>query len=437
VRSALGIRAVVVVAFAVAAAAGGCTRIIDAVTPKDCALDPAAADCGPTSWPTADHGANSDPWLVSHRSVITEMRPRVLVLNFQNGRSADDARATAQRQVDAVAEGSRYHAYADPSALPFIRYEIAKVVNLTDTTTPSGWLNPSSTRLPTAPTGEFDVLALFSSTFAALYGFPDPNTPTRPLSLCELFERGIINEVWIQDGEAGPRRAPLSLERKQSYDGTETAVPGSFAPNAGGRDPLDDIICGVTVRFAHLDAVRGPGCDLEVRGWEIEAMWAALPSLRADALAFLNRDFDTRFGAPFREWGMICDQAAGIPCVNYPTPTRAQGTLANGTPWSIDPFLQGCGSTEFPPNARWRGDITMNNTMVQSRCEHFGLRDGPDGNDAYELYSAAKVATLEQMFPDCGGGWQIYWRQSIPGFGNHARNADGTPMKNWWPLLFY
>jgi hypothetical protein len=428
------IRAVVVAALA---AGGGCTRIIDAVTPKDCALDPAADDCGPTTWPTADHGANSDPWLVSHRSVITEMRPRVLVLNFQNGRTVDDARATAARQVAAVAEGSRYHAYADPGALPFIRYEIAKVVNLTDTTPPSGWPNPSSTLLPTAPTGEFDVLALFSSTFAALYGFPDPDMPARALSLCELFERGIINEVWIQDGEAGVRRAPLSMERKQSYDAAETAVPGSFAPNAGGRAPLDDIICGVTVRFAHLDAVRGPGCDLEVRGWEIEAMWAALPSLRADALAFLNRDFDTRFTAPFREWGMICTQAAGIPCVTYPTPTRAEGTLANGTPWNIDPFLQGCGSTEFPPNARWRGDITMNNTMVQSRCEHFGLRDGPDGNDAYELYTAAKVAALETMFPDCGGGWQIYWRQSIPGFGNRARNADGTPMKNWWPLLFY
>ena len=241
------------------------------------------------------------------------MRPRVLVLNFQNGRSVDDARATAARQVAAVAEGSRYHGYSDPAAPPFIRYEIAKVVNITDTTPPSGWPNPSSTRLPTAPTGEFDVLALFSSTFAALYGFPDPNTPTRALSLCELFERGIINEVWIQDGEAGVRRAPLSLERKQSYDATETAVPGSFAPNAGGRDPLDDIICGVTVRFAHLDAVRGPGCDLEVRGWEIEAMWAALPSLRADALAFLNRDFDTRFGAPFREWGMICIRRRAYP----------------------------------------------------------------------------------------------------------------------------
>jgi hypothetical protein len=29
------------------------------------------------------------------------------------------------------------------------------------------------------------------------------------------------------------------------------------------------------------------------------------------------------------------------------------------------------------------------------------------------------------------------WGQSIPGLGNRARNADGTAMKHWWPLLFY
>ena len=417
-------------------AAGGCTRVIDAVTLEDCTRAPQSPGCGPSAWPTAGHSANSDPWLVGHRGVITELHPRVLVLNFQNGVSADSARQTAQRQVTAIAEGSRYHAYLDATAPAFLRYEIAKVVQLTDGTPPSGWPNPSSTLLPTAPTGEFDPLALFSAQFAALYGFPDPNDPSRSRSLCELFEQGIVNEVWIQDGEAGVRRAPLSLERKQSYDAAESAVPGSFAPNAGGGGRLDDIICRVTVRLAHLDAARGPGCDLEVRGWGIESMWDALPSLRADALAFLNRDFDTRFGAPFDSWAAICDQR-GTPCVDYPTVTSARGTLPNGTPWSISPFLQGCGSSRFAPNATAWGDDDNPTSTVQSRCEHFGLRDAPAGGDAYETYTTAKVATLDQMFPDCGGGWQIYWRQSVPGYGTRAIAADGTPMKNWWPLLFY
>jgi hypothetical protein len=369
--------------------------------------------------------------------VITEMRPRVLVLNFQNGVSVDSARATAQRQVDAIAEGSRYHGYSDASAPPFLRYEITKVVNLTDVTPPSGWPNPSSTKLPTTATGDFDVPALFSEPYTAMYGFMDPKDPTRSLSLCELFEQGQINEVWIRDGEPGPlRRAPLSLERKQNYDATETAVPGSVAPNAGGGGSLANITCGVSVRFAHLDAARGPGCDLEVRGWEIEEMWVALPSLSADARAFLNRDFDTRFNVPFDGWDSICDRA-NLNCVAYPTPTSARATDLNGTPWTISPFLQGCGSTTFPPNATHYGDNNNGTTTVNSRCEHFGLRDGPDLNDAYEPYTFAKAAAYDQMFPDCGGGWQIYWRQSVPGLGTRAVNNDSSPMKNWWPLLFY
>jgi hypothetical protein len=152
---------VLAAAAATAIAAGaGCTRVIDAVSLQDCTQDPNAPDCGPSSWPTTSHGANSDPWLVSHRSVITQMRPRVLVLNFQNGVSLDSAKATAMRQVNAIAEGSRYHAYSDASAPVFLQYEIAKVVNLTDATPPSGWANPSSTRLPTTSTGTFDVAVL-------------------------------------------------------------------------------------------------------------------------------------------------------------------------------------------------------------------------------------------------------------------------------------
>ena len=37
----------------------------------------------------------------------------------------------------------------------------------------------------------------------------------------------------------------------------------------------------------------------------------------------------------------------------------------------------------------------------------------------------------------CTAGWQIYWRQSMPGYQNKAKATDGTPMKNWWPMLFY
>jgi hypothetical protein len=418
-----------------AIAAAGCSRSVDAVRPLDCAAGGGAPSCAPTAWPTADHGANSDPWLVVHHDVITQMSPRVLVLNFDDGASSEQALQTAQREAAAIAEGSRYHGYADSAAPPFLQYQILKVVDLTDHPAPAGWTNPSSTLLPTTATGEFDPTALFTSRFSDSFGFADPAAPSRSLSLCQLFEQGIVNEVWIEDGEAGARRAPLNVERKQAYDQDGQAIAGMFLPYVGGGGSLDQILCDVTVRMAHLDPARGPGCDLQVRGWGIEGMWDALPAAADDAHAFLNADFESRFGAPFRSFADICDQA-GDPCVSYPGPMAAAGTYADGTAWQIAPFTQGCGSSRFPPNARSRGDF-VNPGAVDARCAGFGLGGGPGGGDVYAPYTAATVATQDSAYPDCGGGWQIYWRQSMPGFGNQALGAGGRPIKNWWPYLFY
>jgi len=411
-----------------------CSRSVDAVRAIACLPDSGDPSCAPTPWPTTAHSANSDPWLITHHQVLTQLRPRVLVLNFDNGASSSDVLATAQAQAAAIAEGSRYHGYADSSAMPFVQPQV-KVVDLTDHPPPAGWTNPSSTLLPTTSTGEFDPTALFSARFSSAYGISDPTTPSRALSLCELFEQGDVNEVWIEDGEAGIRRAPLNVERKQVYDQAGQPVPGMFMSDAGGGGTLD-ILCDVTVRMAHLDPARGPGCDLQVRGWGLESMWAALPAPDAvDARAFLNADFKSRFGVQFDSFGEICDQA-GDPCVGYPDAMTAAGSYADGTGWRIAPFTQGCGSSRFPPNARARGEFT-NAGAVDSRCAGFGLGGGSGGADAYAPYSAATVATQESAFPDCGGGWQIYWRQSMPGAGNQAHGAGNRPIKNWWPFLYY
>jgi len=431
------------VAAAACALSGGawqlsCMRVVDAVQPEGCAAQSSAQGCSPTTWPTDGHGANSDPWIVTHHDAITQMSPRVLVLNFYNAVTADGVRQTAERQAAAIAEGSRYHGYADRAAPVFLNYQVFKVVDLADRPPMPGSNNPSSSLLPVTMTANgsfaFDPTALFTARFTDLYGVPDKVTPSRSLSLCELFEQGVINEVWIEDGESGPRHAPFNVERKQVYDVQNLAVPGSFLPCVGGGGCLRDVACNVTVRMAHLDPARGPGCDLEVRGWGVEGMWDALPSFAVEANAFLNRDFRTRFGAPFDGWENICDEG-GTPCVMYPSPTSARG-MFNGVVWTINPFVQGCGNTKFAPNSRWRYDYGSS-IPVQSRCEHFGLHDGATGDDTLEPYTADKIAAADQAVPDCGGGWQIYWRQSLPGLGNHATTATGLPLRNWWPLLFY
>src|SRR5581483_3992763 len=145
-------------------------------------------------------------------------------------------------------------------------------------------------------------------------------------------------------------------------------------------------------------------------------MWDAVPAMSADASAFLNKDFDTRFGVGFNSWSAICGPSGStVPCVAYPTPGSAMSTPTDGTTWAINPFLQGCGSSQFPSNATFRGDFA-DAMPVQARCQHFGLRDGANGTDEYELYTASTSAGEPFADPSCGGGWQIYWRQSMPGY---------------------
>lgn len=425
---------------ALAVAGAACSRVIEVVHSEDCSARPSDPDCQPTAWPTPGHSANSDPWIVSHHDSITQMSPNVMVLNFANGVTPDAARATAQRQVYGIGEGSRYHGYANPQAPIFLNYQISRVIDLTDKTVPAGWTNPSSTQLPVTPTGDFDPLALFSARYSAAYGFQDPTTPSRFLSLCEAFEQGMINEVWIEDGEVGIRRVPLNAERKQIYDGSNHARPGMFDGCVSDDCSLQEVSCRVTVRMAHLDPGRGPGCDLEVRGWGIEGMFDALPAYAPAAATFLNHDFATRFGVQFGSLENLCD-STGATCVAYPMPTTATGTYANGIPWTINSFSSACGSPDFPPNARkrwdWGSAPTPNLTPVMSNCEHFGLGDGINGADAQETYTSDKVAAVDKTYSDCGGGWQIYWRQNIPGLNNQAKTSYGAPMRNWWPLLFY
>jgi hypothetical protein len=107
----------------------------------------------------------------------------------------------------------------------------------------------------------------------------------------------------------------------------------------------------------------------------------------------------------------------------------------DGGTGTFNPFDQGCGNVHFPPNATEQYDYG-NATAVQADCEHFGLHDGPQGQDVKDTYTATTVAALEGRFPECGGGWLVYWYQSFPGLTNHA-TWGAAPIKNWWPYLFY
>ena len=65
------------------------------------------------------------------------------------------------------------------------------------------------------------------------------------------------------------------------------------------------------------------------------------------------------------------------------------------------------------------------------------MRKIPADKDEPRAFSREKFERYQSVAPDCMGPWLVYWFQSMPGLNNRCIDADGKPMKNWWPFLFY
>src|SRR6266699_2858861 len=90
-----------------------------------------------TVWPNSVSKANSDEWLVRNHDRIRQMQPRLLVLNFANGVGAEKAKTKVDSLIAALKESSRYHGFENPQAPAFLDYQVEKLVDLTDSSTPA------------------------------------------------------------------------------------------------------------------------------------------------------------------------------------------------------------------------------------------------------------------------------------------------------------
>jgi hypothetical protein len=435
-------------------------------------------------WPNVFSSANSDPWIVQHHDDLGEMHPRVLSLNFADQEDRADAQGLSVSQLwqsdvanlmAALNESSRYRGYRDPGAPPFLQYTLAKSVDFGDQgQAPPGWNHRNSSKLPVdcdpSRWYRFDYSQLFDSTFAQAYGFPDPANPGQYLDLCQLFQRGIVNEVWVYyngrsdggvsqegvhdpfalytcpDGSLMPEGAPGSgnlpgqpelTESKQMYDANQNALAGQFNACSGNgclttADAAAAKACGVSVKIMGYSS-ESPMNALHnlAHGWDQGTMLGAVPYLVPNLRHFLNMDYDTRFGAPFSS----C-YAMGGTTFSYPTTNTANYSgLFNGT---MSPYDQGCGNAHCPPNFGSQYDYGLATPVLES-CEHYGLHDGPGGADLEDVYTYPRAQQLYQSLPAWSTGveWFLYMRQSFPGLDNPAYDTAGVPMKNWWPFLFY
>jgi hypothetical protein len=397
-------------------------------------------------WPNPASHTNGDAWLREHHDRIALLQPKVLVLVADNNANLDKVNEFVKQAIYATAEGSRYHGYSDKKAKVQLLYQVFKTVDLRDHAT-TQWPAIWPVHIDHKGRPQFDYEGLWSAEMAAAIGVHDPHDPAKFLNVRELFEHGLINEVWMvypeRDGSpaTGVAGAFETTARVQVYDASGNPVPGKFR-NCGGNgcfSPGADGQSSVTMRFAELNVGLGVGCFVHAtgHGWDT-GLWRAVPQFDLASARFFNRSLKLE-GLPMDSLYDGCPNAVAGDCWEYPNDhTLTNGPLTKGlAAFKDDHWGYGCGSVHFPPNGRYNDDF-QDDKKVLSTCENYGLKNGPDGKDLRTPFRADTIIRdYENIWGDCGGGWQIYMRQNFPGFGSKAKNEDGTPMKSWWPYLFY
>jgi hypothetical protein len=425
-------------------------------------------------WPNPCSSANSDPWISEHHDQIVQEHPVALLIDFANtmtdylGTNAPAGydintvvQPLIQAHVSAFEVASMYHGYADGNAPRLKTYSVIKIVDARD----NGG-NGTSKLLPLNPDGtSVDYGQFTTQAWTDRIGIQDPSQPGTNLSICQLFEKGIINEVWGMVPDPATAKFDESAETKQAYDANDKPISGKRVCVSNGQCIDQAVPCKVSTRFYDFNPTRGPGCHLHANGhaWERYITSGALPAFAKVARTFFNFDFATRFGASFDSFYDVCPYTSAV-CIDWTSPAggpfagAVAGPSSSGT-FNFSPLTAGCGNVHFPPNATTQYtcldqgyDIPYAPTSAppqyeaMSSCEHYGLHDGQGGADMTTPYSNALAAIkykqalgakANQVATDCGGPQPTYIFGSMPGLGTTATASDGTPMRNWWVYEFY
>ena len=394
---------------------------------------PVGGFTGTLIWPNATSKANSDPWLTQNHDQIAQLQPRVLVIDLEQ---TTNAQTLIDQHIAALKEATSWHKYKNPSAQPTVSYQLVKTVQ--------------------APKGTGSTVSYTSWNTQAFADsnlqIKDPADPTGPnLTLCGLFEKGVINEVWCM-ASTSPKCGETQ-EAKQAYDANNAKVANKFVSASNG-DSITNLGCKVTVRITDFNSSRGAGCHQHAMGhaWERYMDAQAVPALRKQAARFLNWDLDTR-GAPFTNFYSACNSNSTqlTNCIVWNSMINAASGTTAARVFNIPDMSGGCGNAHFYPNTTgtYSYDANTPDPMVLSSCENYGMHNGVNGADQTTMFTNAMTDTLygrsQRTCPanqpacddDCGGHGTTYLYQNFPGPGTMATNADGTPMHDWWVYLFY
>jgi hypothetical protein len=379
-------------------------------------------------WPNSMSSANSDDWLVQNHDRITQLQPRVLAMDLANTPAAT-AMTKINQHIAGLANATSFHKFNTASAQPMLQYQLLKIVQATGP----------------------DYATWNSQAFAdSNIQIKDPANPTGPnLTLCQLFEKGVINEVWCMATQ-NQTKCGETQETKVVY--TSTDPPAKASPlkivGASNGDDVTGLKCKVSIRIIDFNTSRGIGCHQHAmgHGWERYMDAGALPLLKKQAARFLNWDLNTRVGAPFSNFYSACNSNGTqlTDCMVWQSNIHMVSGASASKAFDIADMSGGCGNAHFYANTTgtYSYDANTPDNDVLSSCEHYGLHDGANGKDMTtdytnkmtDTYASQQTGATED---DCGGHGTSYLYQNFPSYGTAAKNDDGTAMHNWWPYLFY
>ena len=260
--------------------------------------------------------------------------------------------------------------------------------------------------------------------------------------MCELFERGIIHELWIA-AEAGVRAVYENQSRMQRYDASLNKIAGSFQECTNGcyNDPQNRVNCSVSVRMQELNKGRGPGCFTHAAGHALENMRDAIPYIRDNGNRFFYFGMRQRYGLPYdRLYDFDCflGQPAAERKCSFPSPTTLRYAADFGPVVHV---------RQLRPGLRRRAPQTQH---LRHRCRRSsGLRALRHERRAewYRHHHALQPIGLARGHEDGGVRTPISRTATAVGKRTCARACPdtrtllsteaGAPMKNWWPFLFY
>jgi hypothetical protein len=167
-------------------------------------------------------------------------------------------------------------------------------------------------------------------------------------------------------------------------------------------------------------------------GIESTARHQVVPPLADWFLPFGGFDLDKRYGLSGQSF---YEMLGGANHAEYPSSSELN-VIIGGQTTHVANYTASCGNVHFPPNANNHYDYAST-VEVMSDCADFGRNVAECRPRAAKPVADADWSQYEQLAPDCGGAFLVYWYQHMPGYGSGQRFDDGRKMLSVWPFLFY